>query len=74
MKIRTKYKTNANGREQILATGGGKQRTVSYDHAKSSDWNHGHAAGTLALALGVEDHDGIFHNMSDDGVTHVFEV
>lgn len=51
MIIRTSYKTNANGRGQILAKGGGKQRTVSVDLSKSSDWNHGNAAGTLIVAL-----------------------
>lgn len=51
MRINTKYQTNANGRGQILATGAGRQRTSNYDDAKSLRWNHGNAAGTLALVL-----------------------
>lgn len=72
MIVRTQYKTNASGRSQILAKGGGKQKTVSYDAARSSDWNHGNAAGALALVLGLSWHDGIEHDMSDDGVRHGF--
>lgn len=74
MRIVTTYKTNANGRAQILAKGNGKQKTVSYDHAQSMDWNHGNAAGTLALTLGVEDHDGMTHETNESGTRHVFEV
>ena len=51
MNITTTKKSNANGRPQILAKGGGKQRTVSYDLSKSAEWNHGNAAGTLGLVL-----------------------
>lgn len=51
MNITTKHTSNVNGRGQIVAKGGGKQRTVSLDHSKSNDWNHGNAAGTLALVL-----------------------
>jgi hypothetical protein len=49
--ITTQYTSNASGRSQIVAKGGGRQRTVSVDLAKSADWNHGTAAGTLALVL-----------------------
>lgn len=51
MNITTTYTSNASGRSQVLAKGGGKQRTVSVDPSKSSDWNHGNAAGTLARVL-----------------------
>ena len=71
--IRTQYKTNANGGSQILAKGAGKQRTVGYDPSRSSDWNHGNAAGTLALVLGLDWHDSVEHDMSEDGVRHGFK-
>lgn len=71
--IRTAYKSNANGRGQILAKGLGKQRTVNLDLSKSNDWNHGHAAGVLALAAGLDWHDGIEHDQSDDGTKHGFQ-
>lgn len=51
MNITTTYVTNGNGAGQIRATGSGRQRTVAYDHAYSPEWNHGNAAGTLALVL-----------------------
>lgn len=51
MNITTKHTSNASGRGQVIAKGGGKQRTVAWDHSKSNDWNHGNAAGTLALVL-----------------------
>lgn len=51
MNITTTKKNNHNGTPQILAKGNGKQRTVSYDLSKSIEWNHGNAAGTLALVL-----------------------
>lgn len=70
--IRTAYKTNPNGRGQIVAKGNGKQRTVSFDPSKSSDWNHGAAAGELALVLDLPWHEGIEHDMSDDGTKHGF--
>lgn len=70
--IRTQYKTNASGRSQILAKGGGKQRTVNYDDSRSSDWNHGNAAGVLGLVLGLTWHDGIGHDSNDSGTKHGF--
>lgn len=71
--IRTTYNTHpASGASRITAKGGGKQRTIQFDPAKSSDRNHGEAAGTLALALGLAWHDGIEHDQSDDGVRHCF--
>lgn len=50
MRIRTKYKTNVNGREQIVARTGERQLTHNYDHALSMAANHGDAAGELILA------------------------
>jgi hypothetical protein len=70
--IRTSYQTNASGRSQILAKGGGKQRTVNYDDSKSSDWNHGNAAGTLALVLGLSWDDRIGHDSNESGTKHGF--
>lgn len=69
--IRTEYK-NVNGAGKIVAKCNGKQRTIGYDPAMSSDRNHGTAAGTLALALGLEWHPGIEHDSSDDGNQHGF--
>lgn len=76
--IRTSYKSNASGTGQILATVDGieghkrRQRTTAYDPAKSSDWNHGTAAGVLALAVGLDWHDGIEHDSNDAGTKHGF--
>jgi hypothetical protein len=53
MTITTTYKTNLNGTGKITAKGGGKQRTINYDHSRSIHQNHGDAAGVLALALGL---------------------
>lgn len=50
--ITTTYKTNAKGTGQIVAKGGGKQRTINYDHSKSVRENHREAAGALAGRLG----------------------
>lgn len=72
--IHTKTTSNASGRSQVIAKGGGRQRTVSVDQSKSNDWNHGNAAGTLGLALGLTWRDGISHRQSDDGTEHMFEV
>lgn len=72
MIIRTAATSNASGRSQIVAKGGGKQRTVSVDLSKSSDWNHGNAAGTLALALGLKWSDSIGHDSNDSGTKHGF--
>jgi hypothetical protein len=49
MNITTTYKTNGQGRSQILAKGMGRQKTISFDASKSSDWNHGTAAGALII-------------------------
>ena len=73
--ITTTYKTNDKGQGRITAKGGGKQRTVAYDHSASPDRNHGLAAGTLALALGLnaQDADNAQHTNNHDG-THTFRV
>lgn len=72
--IHTQSKTNASGRSQVLARGEGRQRTVNWDAQRSTDWNHGNAAGTLGLVLGLEWRDGISHRQTDDGTEHMFEV
>ena len=70
--ITTKYSNkNLMGTGQIVAKGAGRQRTVNYNHAKSSEWNHGVAAGTLAVVLGLKWSDGITHMGFNDG-THKF--
>lgn len=76
--IRTAYKSNAQGRGQIVATIDGfegskrRQRTVNMDLSKSSDWNHGNAAGVLAEATGLGWHDAIEHDSNDSGTKHGF--
>lgn len=70
--IRTSYQTNANGTGQILAKGGGKQRTTQVDLSKSAAWNHGVAAGALALVLGWEWHDGVETDSNDSGTKRGF--
>lgn len=50
--ITTQYTTNDKGAGKIVAKGGGKQRTVAYDHSLTPSQNHGAAAGTLGLVLG----------------------
>lgn len=71
MSITTKNTSNASGRSQVIAKGGGKQRTVNVEQDKGYEWNHGNAAGVLALALGLKDGD-IVHTMSEDGTQHTF--
>lgn len=72
MTITTTYKTNHNGTGQILAKGAGRQRTVAYNDAHSPEWNHGNAAGELALALGLAWHDDIAHGYKSATV-HTFK-
>lgn len=56
--ITVKPTSNANGRAQRIAKGGGKQRTVSVNFANSDARNDGEAAGTLANVLGWKpEHD-----------------
>jgi hypothetical protein len=70
--IRTQRKSNANGRSVIVAKGGGKQRTIPVDLNRGSDYNHGAAAGTLAVALGVKWHPGVLHTSNDSGTQQSF--
>ena len=53
MQISTKFKTNSNGRSQIVARGFGKQATVSFDSERSVFENHGLAAGELLVRNGA---------------------
>lgn len=71
--ITTKYNSSNTGAGRITAKGAGKQRTVPYRHGESAARNHGNAAGTLALALGLTYHEGITHMGFDDG-THKFNI
>ena len=48
MRIITTYK-NINGTPKVLARGMGVQKTTNWDLSKSTDWNHGTAAGALIL-------------------------
>lgn len=70
--IRTAYTTTATGASRIVAKGGGKQRTIPFDPAVSSDRNHGNAAGTLGLVLGLKWSDDIAHDSNDSGTKHGF--
>jgi hypothetical protein len=70
--IRTAYTTNASGASRIVAKGAGKQRTIPFDPAVSSDRNHGNAAGELGLALGLSWSDDIGHDSNDSGTKHGF--
>lgn len=54
--INTKKFNAPSGAPKVIATSGKRQKTVSYDLAQSSDWNHGQAAG--ALLLSVDEKDG----------------
>lgn len=50
--VRTKYHTHANtGKGSITAKCNGKQRTVSYDHARGIQANHAAAAGAVLDVL-----------------------
>jgi len=56
--ITVKPTSNASGRPQRIAKGGGKQRTIAVDLGASEDRNAGAAAGTLANVLGWKpEHD-----------------
>lgn len=48
MLIRTAY-VNVNGTPKVVAKGMGRQKTIPWDLSKSTDWNHGTAAGALIL-------------------------
>jgi len=49
--ITTTYRTDDSGKGKVTAKGHGKQRTVSYDPARSVDANHGLALGALLDVL-----------------------
>ena len=85
----TTKKTNSltSGAPKILATAGKRQKTVNYDLSKSSDWNHGQAAGALLLSVDEKDdsnlssqfvvglHEGtVDHQVSDGGGKHSFTL
>lgn len=55
MRIVTRYTSNASGRSQVIAKGGGKQRTISVNLAESVDQNHVAAAAALIERLSKED-------------------
>lgn len=86
MKITTAYKTNAKGTGQIVAKLAGMQRTVTYDHAHTAEWNHGTAAGTVVLAMcavtdqtasscvSSMDKYGAVHDANDSGTRHTFTL
>ena len=71
MIITTKYTVNDKGAGRVVAKGNGKQRTLPFDHGSSIGWNHGQAAGHLALALGLKWTDNVVH-VSQDDQTHKF--
>lgn len=66
--IRTSYSTHpVSGAARIVAKGAGKQRTVAFDHSRTMAENHGLAAGTLALVLGLSDSPDIGHDQNESG-------
>jgi hypothetical protein len=80
--VRTEY-VNVNGTPKVRAKGWGKQRTVAWDLSKSTDWNHGTAAGVLVLAAEPFTPDrltmyatgavAIGHDSNDSGTKHGFQ-
>jgi hypothetical protein len=83
--VTTKKDSNGSGAGIIIARSGKTQKTTRYNHAKSSDWNHGEAAGALLLALDAKAgtshaiefvkglHTGaVKHETSEGGGTHRF--
>lgn len=69
--IRTEY-VNVNGKGRVRAKVAGKQRTVDYDPARSNNYNHGLAAGTVAMAAGIKWHKDAVHDSNDSGTKHGF--
>lgn len=50
--ITTSYQSRPNSNVgKVVAKANGRQRSVTWDQSKSSDYNHGAAAGALVLAL-----------------------
>jgi len=87
MNITTTYKTNANGRGQVIAKatikGKTRQKTTNFDQAKSTQRNHGEAAGNLLLAnaydtitggLSRDALDKATHDSNDSGTVHTFNL
>lgn len=86
--IKTKKTSNGSGAGVIVATSGKTQKTTKYDHAKSSNYNHGTAAANLLAHLDNKDeglrsmstvaalHMGnVRHTVtSDGGGEHKFEI
>lgn len=71
--ITTTYKVNDKGAGRITAKGNGKQRTISYDHSRTPEQNHGDAAGTLALALDFpKDAADVCQHVNNGDGTHTF--
>lgn len=79
LNITVRATSNSKGTPQRIAKGGGKQRTVAVDLGKSSDWNAGNAAGTLAAVLIQGDAarriaaDNFTHTHNDDQ-SHTFSL
>jgi hypothetical protein len=69
--IRTEYR-NVNGTPKVTARGAGRQKTIPFDLAVSSERNHGNAAGELALLLGLSWSNAIEHDSNDSGTKHGF--
>lgn len=51
MNITTTYGSRANGSGIVVAKGGGKQKTVSFDPERTPGQNHGDAAGELLKSI-----------------------
>lgn len=73
MRITTTYKHNAHGRPQILAKGGGRQKTTDVDLSKSDAANHGAAAGALAAVVG-QPYQGVTIMLNMDNGNARFEL
>lgn len=82
--VRTTYSTHpTTGAGRIVAKCDGKQLTTPYDPAKSSDWNHGAAAGNLLtsgkfdgllISLTAERIAAMEHDSNESGSKHGFAV
>lgn len=87
LSITTTKFNNDQGAPKVKATAGKRQKTVNYDLSKSSDWNHGQAAGALLLSVDEKDgsnlstqfvmglHAGtVDHQTNDTGGKHSFTL
>jgi hypothetical protein len=82
MKITTTKTAARNGHGNVVAKGLGKQKTTRWDHSKSSDWNHGNAAGALILHMNhmtprtrtmyATGAVSIAHDSNESGTVHTF--